>query len=255
MKTAIRLDDITPDMDFYKFNKVKEILDEAGIKPLIGVVPYSKDPTLRIEQPHEDFAEFVSDLQKQGWVIALHGYNHLYTTRDKGIFPINEFSEFAGVDYDKQDVMIRQGLEQLKEWGLNPTIFMAPGHTFDVNTLKALKQNGITKLTDGFGDRPYIREGITFYPISKKRSECISDKNGYSTYVLHTNTMSDEGIEAFHNMIVRHRNHFIDYSDYLDVEAKEQTVLERISEWCLVTAKHILVSKKASKGTIIHKNI
>lgn len=253
MKTAIRMDDITPDMDYAKFNIVKNILDEAGICPLIGVVPYSRDENLRIEKPHEDFGEMIKQLYERGWKIALHGYNHLYTTKSKGIFPINEFSEFAGVDYDKQNVMIRQGISQLREWGVEPELFMAPGHTFDRNTLKALLANNINKLTDGFGERPYIRDGVTFYPISKKRSECVSDKEGYSTYVLHTNTMSEDGIKAFERMIKEKREHFISYDEYMQVSAVKQTNTERIKEWILVTAKHLLVSKRVSKGTVIHK--
>lgn len=252
MKTAIRFDDITPEMDFDKFNRVRQILDDAGIKALIGVVPYCKDQTLRIEKQHEDFKEFLGELQQDGWAIALHGYNHLYTTRDKGIFPINEFSEFAGVDYDKQNVMIRQGIAQLDEWNAKPTLFMAPGHTFDKNTLKALKANGIYKITDGFGSKPYIRDEITFYPISKKRSECISDKEGYSTYVLHTNTMTDKDIEKFAKLINDNRAHFISYDEYLAVEPEVRGVAGNIKEYCLALAKHLLISKRASKGTEIH---
>ncbi len=252
MKTAIRLDDITPDMNYDKFNKVKQILDEANIRPLIGVVPYSKDETLRVEKPHEDFDKLTCDLQQNGWSIALHGYNHLYTTTEKGIFPINEFSEFAGVDYDKQEVMIRQGLSQLREWGLEPTVFMAPGHTFDKNTLKALKANGINAITDGFGSKPYIREGVTFYPISRRRSECISGKDGYSTYVLHTNTMSEDGIEAFKKMLNENRDKFISFDEYLAVLPETRTRIGNLKEYLTALAKHYLVSKKASKGTVIH---
>jgi len=253
MKTSIRMDDITPDMDYEKFYRVKEILDEAGIRPLIGVVPYSKDETLRLEKPHEDFDVFARNLQQNGWIIALHGYNHLYTTRDKGIFPINEFSEFAGVDYDKQEVMIRQGLSQLREWGLEPQVFMAPGHTFDKNTLKALKANGISRITDGFGLKPYIRDSITFYPISSKRSDCVSDKEGYSTYVLHTNTMSHDGIEAFKKMLNDNREKFISYDEYLEVAPEQRTSMGNLKEYAMALAKHYLVSKKASRGTVIHE--
>ena len=252
MKTAVRLDDITPDMNHVKFERVRLILNENGIRPLIGVVPYSKDETLRIEKPDGDFDKLIKELQDEGWIIALHGYNHLYTTKSKGLFPINNFSEFAGVDYDKQEVMIRQGLAQLREWGIEPTVFMAPGHTFDANTIKALKVNGINKITDGFGNRPYIRNGMVFYPISSRRADCISDKDGYSTYVLHTNTMSDKGIEDFERMIKDHRDCFISYDEYMAVTPQERGVLGNIKEYMMATAKHILVSKKASKGTIIH---
>ena len=253
MKTAIRLDDITPDMDFEKFNQIKAVLDEQGIRPLIGIVPYSKDETLRIEKPHEDFDVFLRSLLENGWTMALHGYNHLYTTRNKGLFPLNSFSEFAGVDYDKQNVMIRQGINQLREWGIDAKIFMAPGHSFDRNTLKALKENGITLITDGFGTRPYVRDGMTFYPISRIRKECISDKQGYSTYVLHTNTMSQKGIDEFADMIKSHRDCFISYDEYLEAKPEERNLWGNLKEYLMAFAKHMLVSKRAGRGTVIHK--
>ena len=252
MKTAVRMDDITPDMDFEKFNKVKAILDEAHIKPLIGVVPFCKDETLHFDTPHEDFGDFLKSLSERGWIIALHGYNHLYTTKSKGLFPINEFSEFAGVSYEKQEKMIKEGVARLTEWGVTPKVFMAPGHTFDRNTFRALKKHGIERITDGFGTTPYIRDGMIFYPISSRRSECTGDKNGYSTYVLHTNTMSAQEIDEFGKMVRDNREHFISYDEYMDVSPIKRSLPGTVKEYLMALAKHYLVSKRASKGTIIH---
>lgn len=254
MRTAIRMDDITPDMNFAKFNKVKAILDKAGLTPLIGVVPFNEDENLAVDNPYEDFGELLRSLVDKGWVIALHGYNHLYTTNNKGVFPINEFSEFAGVSLDKQNQMIAQGIAKLREWGVEPVAFMAPGHTFDTNTMKALKTNGITRITDGFGNRPYVRNGITFYPISKKRSECISSREGYSTYVLHTNTMSNQAIDLFEKLIEENRTNFISYNEYMETEAIKRSVFGNIKEYSLALAKHYLISRRASKGTVIHND-
>jgi len=252
MITAIRMDDITPDMDFVKFYKVKRILDKADLKPLIGVVPYNADETLHKEVPHENFGEMLKELKNQGWVIALHGYKHLYTTNKKGIFPINNFSEFAGVDYEVQLKMISEGVKKLGEWGVIPELFMAPGHTFDRKTIKALKENQIFAITDGFGTLPYKRGGMTFYPISKKRSECTSDKFGYSTYVLHTNTMTEADIEKFEKLINEKRKYFISYDRYLAVNADTRSMWGNIKEYLLALAKHYIVSRKASEGTVIH---
>ena len=55
MKITIRMDDITPDMDFEKFTRFKTILDKHGIKPLIGVVPDNKDKKLQKNPPRADF--------------------------------------------------------------------------------------------------------------------------------------------------------------------------------------------------------
>lgn len=252
MKTAVRLDDINPEMNYANFNRIKGILDAAGLKPLIGVVPFNKDKTLKCEKPHDNFSLFLQTLQTEGWNIALHGYNHLYTTNKKGMFPINCFSEFAGVDEQKQCRMISEGVNRLKEWGVNPVAFMAPGHSFDKNTLRALKAAGIEKITDGFGSKPYIRDGIVFYPISKKRSECISNREGYSTYVIHADTMTDKDIETFEKMIMNNRDKFISYDEYMSVEAQKRGMLGNCAEYLLALAKHLLISRKASEGTVIH---
>ncbi|NTW33617.1 MAG: DUF2334 domain-containing protein, partial [Bacteroidetes bacterium] len=37
----------------------------------------------------------MKELQKKGFLIALHGYQHRYVTENSGIMRINEYSEFA----------------------------------------------------------------------------------------------------------------------------------------------------------------
>ena len=55
MRIAVRMDDITPDMDWQKFDRFKALLDSYGVKPLIGVVPDNKDEKLSIDPPREEF--------------------------------------------------------------------------------------------------------------------------------------------------------------------------------------------------------
>ncbi|MBQ0027065.1 MAG: DUF2334 domain-containing protein [Lachnospiraceae bacterium] len=244
MKTAIRLDDITPDMDPEKYKKVEKILDDNGICPLIGVVPFNEDENLKRSSERltdSEFAEYIKGRLDKKWVVALHGYNHVYTTGKMGIFPLNNFSEYAGVPYEKQLEMLKKGKDKLAEFGVQTDIFMTPAHTYDKNTLKALVDAGFSRVTDGFGSGPYIRKGLTFYPISRKRKECISDKKGYTTLVLHTNTMEDSDIERFENMIRDNREHFINYCDYLEVEAVSRGALGNITEYFTALAKYFVV--------------
>ena len=42
--------------------------------------------------------------------------------------------------------------------------FFAPNHTFDKNTLLALKKCGITEIVDGYGLMPYEENDIKFIP-------------------------------------------------------------------------------------------
>ncbi len=241
MRTAVRMDDITSHMDFEKFYRVKKILDTYQIKPLIGVVPFNRDSNLRKDPDCEDFPAFLQALQEEGYAIALHGCYHVYTTNKKGLFPLNDFSEYAGVSYETQHEMIRNGKEKFAEWGIDTDIFMPPAHTFDSNTLKALKANGFRAVTDGFGKAPYIREELVFYPIAAKRSECFSDKEGYTTLVLHANMMEEKDFVVLEEKLARHSQQFISYDEYRKVTPKKRKFLGYLTEYMLATVKYTLV--------------
>ena len=117
---------------------------------------------------------------------------------------MNRFSEYAGVPYEKQKSMIEEGKKILEEKGIRTDIFMAPGHTFDRNTLKALRECGFGYLTDGFGKAPYSREGLTFLPISSRKKDCFKDREGYTTLVIHANGMSEAEISWYERMLAEY---------------------------------------------------
>ena len=203
MKTAIRMDDITPDMDFEKFYRVKKLLDTYQIKPLIGVVPFNQDSNLMKNPLLEDFPGFLKSLKEDGYVIALHGCYHVYTTDKKGLFPLNNFSEYAGISYEKQNEMICRGKARL-------------------------------------------REGLVFYPIAAKRSECFSDKKGYTTLVLHTNMMEEKDFETLEKQLQENHEKFISYSEYLDVSAVKRGPLGNMAEYMMALTKYVLVRLRES---------
>lgn len=245
MKIAIRMDDITPDMDWEKFLAFKEILDKQGIKPLIGVVPDNRDENLHRAKAAGDFWEYVRDLQENGWSVALHGWQHIYTTKKGGLFPLNRFSEFAGLSFEKQKAMLEKGTEVLKQNGINTDLFMAPAHSYDRNTLKALKELGYRKVTDGFGKRPYTWQGMIFYPISFMMSRSLKKKRGYTTLVVHVNEISDEGMERYRKLFAEHKDKFISYDAYLEQESVRRGFWGHCREHMLATAKRLLVKVKS----------
>ena len=137
--------------------------------------------------------------------------------------------------------MICKGMAQLKEWGMDTDIFMAPAHTFDKNTLQALKKNGIKAVTDGFGTQPYIRDELVFYPIAAKRSDCFKDKEGYTTLVLHSNMMNEKDFEQLEKQLNANRDKLISYSEYRNVKAQKRPCFGHWIEYAMATAKYILV--------------
>ena len=65
MNISIRMDDITPDMDWAKFLRFKELCDLYQVKPLIGVVPENQDAMLHIDEVRDDFWEYLLQLEKE----------------------------------------------------------------------------------------------------------------------------------------------------------------------------------------------
>ena len=237
MKIAIRMDDITADMDWNKFKRFKNLLDEHDIKPLIGVIPENRDRTLVKTEPREGFWSYVKQLQEHGWVVAMHGYNHLYTTKKPGMFPIGDKSEFAGLSYDRQYEMIREGKRTLKARGIVTDIFMAPSHSFDKNTLRALKENGFYIITDGFGITPFRQNGMVFYPISINRSKTMEDtRDGIVTFVYHANSMNDKDFDKLEKLLLSGK--VVSYSEYNRLEIADKSSFDRIGQYLTAKAKY-----------------
>lgn len=253
MKIAIRLDDITENMDWEKFLSFKELLDNYGIKPLIGIIPDNRDISISFEDKKHlapaDFWQYVRELiKKDGWTAAMHGCTHIYTTKKRGIFPLNAFSELAGVPYEKQLKILSSGKAVLSEKGITTDIFMAPAHSYDNNTLRALKELGFNRVTDGFGSMPYVYKGTEFYPISARRSSTLKKRSGYSTFVVHTNTMSGAELKGYEELFRKAATgaaeniyEFISYDELLKVEKTKRGFAGRAWEYMLAAMKRILV--------------
>ena len=244
MKIAIRLDDITECMDWPKFLRFKGLLDYYGIHPLLGVIPLCTDESVKgsDEGAPEDFWTYLRELQSSGYSIAMHGVNHIYTTKKGGLFPLNRFSEFAGLPYEEQLESLSYGVDIFNEHGIETDMFMAPAHSYDSATLKALRELGFKSVTDGFGSRPYIFKGLTFYPISFRQSSTLkSDKAGYSTFTVHTNTLNDADFDRYERYFKEYRDKFTDYSVYLDQEPVTRTLFNGIIERSMVLFKRTLI--------------
>ena len=241
MKIAIRMDDITADMNWDNFLALKAVFDKYHCRPLIGVVPDNQDENLRVAAPREDFWEYLKELEKDGWVIAQHGCKHQYTTKKGGLFPLNRFSEYAGVSLEEQKRLISHGKKKLEEKGITTDIFMPPGHTFDKNTLKALKDCGFSFLTDGFGKKPYCREGLTFLPVSARKKGCLRDKKGYTTLVIHANAMKPSEILWYERMLAEYPDRFISYGQLLTLPVTKRGFAGNLAEYIQAAGKRILV--------------
>ncbi|MEG2231226.1 MAG: DUF2334 domain-containing protein [Lachnospiraceae bacterium] len=240
-KIAVRIDDITQDMDWESFEKFKALLDRYGIKPLLGVVPDNKDEHLRRGKTKTDYWEYLQNLQKEGFSLAMHGMHHLYTTKKGGMFPLNHFSEYAGVSYEEQEKMLSVGKQILTEHGIVTDIFMAPGHSYDRHTLQALSKLGFRYVTDGFADRPYEYKQLIFLPIAFHSKKEITRQQGYTTLVYHINDITTQQLVQYEAVFREHQQDFISFGEYCKVKPARGTNGGRIREVLLATMKCMLV--------------
>lgn len=192
--TIYRVDDIAPEMNWDNFEKFMDLFMRYNVVPLIGVVPDNQDPKLKVAKKKEYFWEILRKLRDGGKVeIAQHGYQHRYTTHEiHGFYRFCGFkpqSEFAGIPYEKQYDMIQKGREILKVHGLGTDVWMAPGHSFDQNTLRALKALKFKALTDGIGLYPAEKEGILHVP--QQAWGPSKSRMGVKTICLHLNGADD----------------------------------------------------------------
>ena len=214
-KFLIRLDDACPQMDLTKWLKFERLFDKYGIKPIVGVVPNNKDETLKFNKSYAGFWEKVREWKEIGWEIALHGYNHVYTTKEAGILGINEFSEFAGVNIDIQIEKIKKGVQIFRKHELSPRVWVAPAHSFDRNTLKALKENSeIYVISDGIAFDVYFEEA--FYWLPQQLWKIKYKKKGIWTFCYHPNTVTERNFILLENFLAKYSQQFISFEELKD---------------------------------------
>lgn len=213
----IRFDDVVPTMAWSRFRPFEEIAESLSVPYLIGVVPDCRDPKLIVDPARPDFWDWVRARQNAGWTIAQHGYQHLYETDSRGLLGIGRQSEFAGLSYESQFQKLSRGKIILQREGVWQGVFMAPSHSFDAETLRALRDLDFTAITDGFGFYAYELHGLTAVPQLVARP--LGFGLGVETICLHVNTMSDQAIGTMIDFIRLHRDHIISFDDAKQVRS------------------------------------
>jgi len=205
----LRLDDASEYRQIENWDRMERLLDAYGIRPIVGVIPDNRDPRIlaRYPQPDPDFWQRVARWQKKGWAIALHGHQHIYLTEEGGINPVNARSEFAGLPYEEQCRKIKAGYAVLRQHGLEPELFFAPSHTFDENTLRALRDcTPIRVISDTVANDVYYRDGFYFIPQQSGRARRLPF--AVSTFCYHPNAMKEVDFERLDAFLKKHKDDF-----------------------------------------------
>tara|TARA_X000001036_G_scaffold254899_1_gene237271 strand:+ start:96 stop:851 length:756 start_codon:yes stop_codon:yes gene_type:complete len=207
----IRFDDVAENMNWDLMDKCEELFSKYNIKPVVGVIPNNKDKDLLSFPYRKDFWNKVRIWQSKKWVIAIHGYNHLYdnVTNKKDFFKHGGNSEFYGHSLDSQIDKLKKSIEIFKDNKIKVRCFFAPNHTYDKNTFQALKTVGIKEVIDGYGLIPYEYEDIKFIPQLFYRPILLPF--GIQSTQIHLNTWTLNDFKNFENFIIKNSKKIINY--------------------------------------------
>lgn len=205
----LRIDDLCFTVHTARWKRLRALIDEFGIRPILAIVPANRDRELEISPHDPNFWRDIRIMQTAGSTVALHGLTHLCSMRSKSLVPLHPTSEFAGFDRDVQLHRIARGLAILRSHSLDPKLFVAPGHTFDRNTLLALREQGIGFLSDGFARRPYVRFGVTWIPMQLWSP--VPRPHGLWTICIHPNTMDDAAFGDLRRFLMQYADQFTSF--------------------------------------------
>lgn len=224
----MRLDDASEYMDIEKWRHMEIILDKYSIKPIYGIIPNNQDSDLLQYGYVDDFWNLMRFWKSKNWIPALHGYTHVFETNDGGINPINNRSEFAGVDFNRQCQKIRDGYEMLINNGVDPMVFFAPAHTFDNNTLKALEQESeIRVINDTIANDVYYKNPFYFIPQQSGHVRRLPFNT--VTFCYHPNIMSDADFKNLDNFLSKNAQKFGVFSNN-NLKKRKKTLKDWVLE-------------------------
>lgn len=225
-KIILRLDDACEKRNIINWNRIEEIFDKYSVKPIVGVIPCCKDPCMDQYKEDKDFWNRVQTWKLKDWTIAMHGFDHRYLTSDGGINPVNKRSEFAGLPLKIQKEKIREGIRIFAKHEIEPKVFFAPSHTFDKNTLLALKEeSNIRIISDTIAYDSYFENDFMFVPQQSGKVRRLPLKT--ITFCYHPNTMNE--------------------SDFIELEKKLKKI--NVSQF----PSEIVTRKKSFVDVILHK--
>lgn len=210
----IRFDDICPTMDWQVWDRIEDVLVENGVAPILAVVPDNRDPALVRSAERADFWRKVREWQARGWAIGLHGFQHRYVTREPGILGLNSRSEFAGLTLEEQREKIRQALAIFARNEVRADAWVAPAHSFDANTVLALRESGLRVISDGFFRNALRHEGMIWVPQQLWRFRDF--QRGVWTVCYHHNTFSARHFERFAHDLKAYRTRMASLQEVLD---------------------------------------
>lgn len=256
-KILLRFDDLCPTMDFVQFNKAIAVLKKYEIKPLLGIIPDCQDKELHIELEHGEYWDYIKQLQRDGYTLAMHGYQHVYDNDCRGNVNLGFKSEFAGHSYEEQYRKIKAGKEILKIHGIDTDIFFAPAHSYDKNTLRALSANGFQYMSDGKGTKPIVSCGILCIPCRSGGVPKIC-RHGCYTAVFHAHEwVRKDKADAYKQLQMlcqKYSADIVDFNEFVQQDKGNAFVQKLIEREYVYFERNIRPFLSKIKSSLIRKN-
>jgi predicted deacetylase len=195
---------------------------------MLAVVPDNRDPKLVAGEVADDFWDRVRGWQSRGWTIGWHGYQHLYSTPSGGIMDIHAGSEFAGHTVEVQRGKLAAAARIFEEQRVKPTVWIAPGHSFDATTARLLPEFGVHVISDGFFWRVVQRHGCKWVPQQLWRFRSLPF--GTWTVCMHMNGWTERAVESFGHQLAVYESAITHLDAVLTQSAPTIGVTERTFE-------------------------
>jgi len=244
----IRFDDVSPYMNWEVWEQIESILDKLNIKPIVAIVPDCRDESIMVDAYNDNFWERVREWESKGWGIALHGYQHKFTTFDSGIVGLNNYSEFSGLASADQEYKISQGLKIFKENDCKePHIWVAPAHSFDSKTIDILVKYNVNYISDSFALYPYKYKSVFWIPQQLWQFRRLPI--GLWTICLHHNKWGAEELKLFEEKVVLFQDNITDIESVARLfKTRELSFFDKF--FSMLFARFVLL-KKWFKGALL----
>tara|TARA_B100000780_G_C21059251_1_gene425670 strand:- start:652 stop:1251 length:600 start_codon:yes stop_codon:yes gene_type:complete len=174
------------------------------------------------------FWDIIRKWESKGWSIGMHGYNHnLHKINLKNNFiKINNYAEFTELPLQLQREKIKFSQEIFKKNKIHPKLFIAPAHSFDLNTILALElETKIRIISDGISLNTFNFEKFTMIPQSLwdfKKSFF-----GIRTICLHPNNMNNKRLTKFVKNLEKNKRKIISFDD-LSFAKRKKSIFDKI---------------------------
>ena len=229
----IRLDDAAEHWNKEKWRRMHDLLQNYGVCPIVAIIPDVKDEKLLKYDKDLEFFETIQKWISEGWTPALHGFQHILHPAKGGLNPVNNRSEFVGLSFEEQSDIIRSGLSILKENSMSPKVFVAPAHTFDKNTLLALKsESDIRIISDTIAHNVYW-DG-EFYYIPQQSGKVRRLNSEVVTFCYHPNLVTDEQFKHLESFLRLYANEFVHFED-VPLLKRKKTIKDKVFSFLYFT--------------------